>query len=209
NADPNWEAFRDMLAPYGIRAAWSTPIFASDQRLLGSFCLYYRRVRTPVPFEQWMIDSISRNVALVIERKYAEAEREEMLIREQSAREQAESANRVKDEFLAVVSHELRTPLTAITGWAHLLLEGKLPGSAQLRALQAIQRQSRSQRQLIDDLLDVSRIVSGKLRLDWHEVEPTKIINAAIDVVRPTAEAKNIGLVAKLDAVAGTVSGDP
>jgi len=115
----------------------------------------------------------------------------------------------VKDEFLAVVSHELRTPLTAISGWAHLLSEGKLTGAAQLRALQAIQRQARSQRQLIDDLLDVSRIVSGKLRLDWHEIDPSKIINAAIDVVRPTAEAKSIRLVADLDTLAGTVSGDP
>src|SRR5215468_11304665 len=189
-ADPNWPDFRDRVAPYGFRATWSTPIISSDQRVLGSFCIYFRYPRTPSPREQWMIETVNRTVALAIERK--QAEREELLIREQAAREQAESANRVKDEFLAVVSHELRTPLTAISGWAHLLLEGKLAEAAQLRALQAIQRQARSQRQLIDDLLDVSRIVSGKLRLDWHEVEPTKIIEAAIDVVRPTAEAKNI-----------------
>lgn len=209
NADPNWQAFHELLAPYGIRAAWSTPILASDRRLLGSFCLYYRRVRTPAPFEQWMIDSISRTLALVIERKHAEAEREEMLIREQAARQQAESANRVKDEFLAVVSHELRTPLTAITGWAHLLLERNLPESAQLRALQAIQRQSRSQRQLIDDLLDVSRIVSGKLRLDFHNIEPSNVINAAVDVVRPTAEEKHVDMVVHLDSREGTISADP
>jgi len=209
DTDPNWQGFRDRVAPYGFRAVWSTPIVSSDQRVLGSFCIYYRRPRTPGPRGQWMIETLSRTVALAIEHKQAEAEREELLIREQTAREQAESANRVKDEFLAVVSHELRTPLTAISGWAHLLLEGRLADAAQLRALQAIQRQARSQRQLIDDLLDVSRIVSGKLRLDWHEVEPAKIINAAIDVVRPTAEAKNIDLVADLDTLAGTVSGDP
>jgi PAS domain S-box-containing protein len=208
-ADPNWEAFRHLVGPYGFRAAWSIPIVSSDQRLLGTFCIYYNRPRTPGPVGQWMIEAVNRTVALAIERKQAEAEREELLIREQAARERAESANRVKDEFLAVVSHELRTPLTAISGWAHLLLEGKLADAAQLRAIQAIQRQARSQRQLIDDLLDVSRIVSGKLRLDWHEVEPTKIINAAIDVVRPTAEAKNIRLEADLDILAGTVSGDP
>ena len=207
--DPNWKEFRDRVAPYGFRAAWSTPIISSDQRLLGSFCIYYSHPRTPSSVEQWMIEGVNRTVALAIERKQAEAEREELLVREQAAREQAESANRVKDEFLAVVSHELRTPLTAISGWAHLLSEGKLTGAAQLRALQAIQRQARSQRQLIDDLLDVSRIVSGKLRLDWHEIDPSKIINAAIDVVRPTAEAKSIRLVADLDTLAGTVSGDP
>jgi len=209
DTDPNWRDFRDRVAPYGFRAVWSTPIVSSDQRVLGSFCIYYRRPRTPGPRGQWMIETLNRTVALAIERKQAEAEREELLIRERAAREQAESANRVKDEFLAVVSHELRTPLTAISGWAHLLLEGKLADTAQLRALQAIQRQARSQRQLIDDLLDVSRIVSGKLRLDWREVEPSKIINAAIDVVRPTAEAKNIDLVADLDTATGTVSGDP
>jgi PAS domain S-box-containing protein len=209
NADPDWEDFRDMVAPYGLRAAWSTPIIASDQRLLGSFCVYYRRPRAPGVFERSMIDAISRTVAIVIERKQAEAEREEMLFREQAAREQAERANRVKDEFLAVVSHELRTPLTAITGWASILLERAVPESGQLRALQAIQRQSRSQRQLIDDLLDVSRIISGKLRLDFREVEPSKIISGAIDVVRPTADAKNIGLDARTDTREGTVSGDP
>jgi PAS domain S-box-containing protein len=209
NADPNWDDFRDRVARYGLRAAWSTPIMASDHRLLGSFCVYYRRPRAPGIFEQSMIEAISRTVAIVIERKQAEGEREEMLIREQAAREQAESANRVKDEFLAVVSHELRTPLTAITGWANILLEGKIPESAQMRALQAIQRQSRSQRQLIDDLLDVSRIVSGKLRLDFGDVEPAKIVNGAIDVVRPTAEAKNIDLVVYMDTREGTISGDP
>jgi PAS domain S-box-containing protein len=209
DADPNWEDFRGRVAPYGFRAACSTPIVASDQRLLGSFCVYHRRPWAPGVFERSMIDAISRTVAIVIERKQAEAEREEMLVREQAAREQAESANRVKDEFLAVVSHELRTPLTAITGWADILLEGKVPKSAQLRGLQAIQRQSRSQRQLIDDLLDVSRIVSGKLRLDFREVEPSKIINGAIDVVRPTADAKNIAIVARMDTREGTISGDP
>src|SRR5262245_6772077 len=155
-----------------------------------------------------MIEGVNRTVALAIERKQAETEREELLTREKTAREQAESANRVKDEFLAVVSHELRTPLTAISGWTHLLLEGMLPDTAQLRALQAIQRQARSQAQLIDDLLDVSRIVSGKLRLNWQTIDPSKIINAAIDVVRPTAEARNIQLMADLD-LPGTVSGDP
>jgi signal transduction histidine kinase len=105
-----------MVGLYGFRAACSTPILASDRRLLGSFCVYYPRPRALGIFERSMIDAISRTVAIVIERKQAEAVREEMLIREQVAREQAKSANRVKDEFLAVVSHELRTSLTAITG---------------------------------------------------------------------------------------------
>jgi signal transduction histidine kinase len=208
-ADPDWEEFRNLVAPHGFRAVWSTPIIASDRRLLGTFCVYYRRPRAPSPLEQWMIDGVTRTVALAIERKQAEAEREQLLAREQTAREQAEAANRVKDEFLAVVSHELRTPLTAISGWAQLLAEGKIAAATQQRAFQTIQRQARSQSQLIDDLLDVSRIVSGKLRLDWREVDPFKVINAAIDVVRPTAEAKNIDLASDLDTSEGTVSGDP
>src|SRR6266850_488529 len=207
-ADPDWEAFGHLVTQYGFRAAWSSPIISSDQRLLGTFCIYYGHPRMPDPVEQWMIEEVTRTVALAIERKQAETEREQLLAREQTAREQAETANRVKDEFLAVVSHELRTPLSAITGWAHLLLEGKMAAATQLRALQAIQRQARSQGQLIDDLLDVSRIVSGKLRLDSREVDPSKVINAALDVVRPTAEAKNIDLVTDLEAFAGTVSGD-
>src|SRR5262249_10376911 len=88
-ADPTWQDFRNRVAPYGFRAAWSTPIVSSDQRVLGSFCIYYRYPRTPSPREQWMIETVNRTVALAIERKQAEAEREELLIREQAAREQA------------------------------------------------------------------------------------------------------------------------
>jgi PAS domain S-box-containing protein len=208
-ADPSWQAFCRVVTSHGFRAAWSTPIISSDQRPLGSFCIYYRHPRTPGAVEQRMMESVSHTVALAIERKQAEAERERLLTREQAAREQAEIANRVKDEFLAIVSHELRTPLNAISGWAYLLLEGKLNGDALQRAFQAIQRQTRSQGQLIEDLLDVSRIVSGKMRLDLREVEPTKIVLAALEVVRPTAEAKNIHLVTDLDVASRTVLGDP
>ena len=207
-ADPEWEGFGRMVAPYGFRGTWSTPIISTDQRVLGSFCIFYRQPRTPGAVEQKVINTVSRTVALAVERKQAEAEREELLTRERSAREQAESANRVKDEFLAVVSHELRTPLTAISGWAHLLSDGKLDDTAQSRGLEAIERQARSQRQLIDDLLDVSHIVSGKLRLDGREVEPSRIINGAIDAVRPTAETKNIHMVVDLDLLKGAVFGD-
>jgi len=120
----------------------------------------------------------------------------------------AEQATRAKDEFLAVVSHELRTPLNAILGWAGLLRAGKLDPLAVKQALETIERNAKSQAKLIEDLLDFSRIISGKLRLDVGPVEITSVIETAIDVVRPAADAKGIRLQLILDPNAGPVPGD-
>jgi signal transduction histidine kinase/DNA-binding response OmpR family regulator len=144
----------------------------------------------------------------VTERKQAEEERAKLLVREQAARAEAEAANRTKDEFLATLSHELRTPLTAVLGWAHLLRSGKLPEETAASALETIERNARAQSQLIDDLLDVSRIITGKLNLDARPVELGPIIQAAINSVRPSAEAKNIQLEMELDLTIGEVAGD-
>jgi PAS domain S-box-containing protein len=144
----------------------------------------------------------------VTERKVIEEERERMLEREQQARAAAEQANRLKDEFLATVSHELRTPLNAIMGWTVMLRSGKLDEKTAARALETIERNTRSQSKLIEDLLDVSRIISGKLRLDAQEIELVPIIHAAIDVIGPAAEAKEIDLQIKLDPSVGRISGD-
>ncbi len=144
----------------------------------------------------------------IAERKQAEEERATMLVREQAARAEAEAANRTKDEFLATLSHELRTPLTAILGWSHLLRTSKFDQANIARALETIERNARSQSQLIDDLLDVSRIITGKLRLDAREVELIGIIEAAIDSTRPAAEAKAIRFEVELDNAASRVSGD-
>ncbi|HEY0101070.1 MAG TPA: response regulator [Pyrinomonadaceae bacterium] len=145
----------------------------------------------------------------VTERKQAEEERARLLIREQAARAEAERANRTKDEFLATLSHELRTPLTAILGWTHLIRGGNLDMSMMARALETIERNARSQSQLIDDLLDVSRIITGKLALDFHPVELSAIIEATIDTVRPMAEAKSIHVKPQLKTSHCMVSGDP
>jgi signal transduction histidine kinase/response regulator RpfG family c-di-GMP phosphodiesterase len=145
----------------------------------------------------------------VAERKQAEEERARLLIREQAARAEAERANRTKDEFLATLSHELRTPLTAILGWTHLIRGGNLDESMLGRALETIERNARSQSQLIDDLLDVSRIITGKLSLDFHPVELSSIIEATIDTVRPMAEAKSIRVEPQLKTSHCVVSGDP
>jgi signal transduction histidine kinase/DNA-binding response OmpR family regulator len=130
----------------------------------------------------------------VAERKQAEEERAEMLVREQAARAEAESANRTKDEFLATLSHELRTPLTAILGWSHLLRMNKLREPQFVHALETIERNARSQSQLIDDLLDVSRIVTGKLQIEFSFVDLSNVIEAAIESVHPALAAKEIEL---------------
>jgi signal transduction histidine kinase/DNA-binding response OmpR family regulator len=145
----------------------------------------------------------------VAERKQAETERATLLVRERAARAEAEAANRAKDEFLATLSHELRTPLTSILGWAHLLRSGGLPKGTSAGALETIERNARAQSQLIDDLLDVSRIITGKLRLDTRPVEIAAVIEAAVNSVRPAAHSKNIQLRLELDATPAPLLGDP
>ncbi|MBD2088982.1 MASE1 domain-containing protein [Microcoleus sp. FACHB-1515] len=127
-------------------------------------------------------------------RKQIEATRAELLAREQEARAAAETASRLKDEFLAIVSHELRSPLNAILGWAQLLRARKLAPTKVEQALEAIERNARAQAQLIEDLLDISRIVRGQVRLDRQPTMLENVVNAAIDTVRPTAETKGVTL---------------
>ena len=132
----------------------------------------------------------------------------DLMRREQKARASAEVANRIKDDFLAMLSHELRTPLNAIVGWTHLLKKGKLSEQDRERGIDVIDRNAAAQRAIIDELLDISRIVTGKLKLDSKPIELPGVINAAIDVVRPAAEAKNIQIVTSIDLNAGLVMGE-
>ena len=140
--------------------------------------------------------------------KRAEVEREKLLANESAALAQAEAANRVKDEFLATISHELRTPLNAMMGWADMLRRGELDGSAAIHAAETIARNARLQNQLISDLLDVSRIVSGKVRLQRRAVELYQIIEAAIDTVRPVADERRVVLKLHSSDGVGLVLGD-
>jgi signal transduction histidine kinase/ActR/RegA family two-component response regulator len=143
----------------------------------------------------------------IIERKRLEEKCAELLAGEQAARAEAENASRLKDEFLATVSHELRTPLNAILGWAQMM-RGKLDESTEVRARESIERNARAQARLIDRILDVSRIISGKLRLNLQKVELTPVIQAAIEAVRLSAEGKGVRLDVVLDSGTGPVSGD-
>jgi len=142
------------------------------------------------------------------ERKAAEEERELLLTREQAARAEAEAANRMKDEFLATLSHELRTPLNAMLGWTQILRTRKLDEAKAARALETIDRNTKSLSQLIEDVLDVSRIITGKLHLNVRPVELVPVIEAALETVLPAANAKDIGIEARLDPSSGTVLGD-
>ncbi|MEH2339469.1 hybrid sensor histidine kinase/response regulator [Nostoc sp.] len=144
----------------------------------------------------------------ITERKQAEEVRAQV-IREQTARQEAEAANRMKDEFLAVLSHELRTPLTSMLGWSKILRSKKLDEKATSRALEAIERNAMSQMQLIEDILDVSRIIRGQLRLNVSAVNLISVMEAALEAVRPLAEAKDIKLNTVLDTSVGSVYGDP
>lgn len=135
-------------------------------------------------------------------------ERREALKREKEARLEAEAANRVKDEFLSTLSHELRTPLTAIMGWSDLLLHDEVEPDKRQQAIETIARNANSQCQLINDLLEVSRIITGKLRLEFVACELQTVIEAAAESIRPTAEAKGIRLQLDVDWQAGSVYGD-
>ena len=138
----------------------------------------------------------------------AAAEHEQRLVAE-AKRAEAQTANQAKDEFLAMLSHELRTPINAVYGWVHMLRAGQVAADARERALDAIMRNAHAQVQLIDDLLDVSRIVSGKMRLDVRPVDLKAVVEAALDAVRPAADGKGIRLQAVLDPGAGPLTGDP
>jgi signal transduction histidine kinase len=132
----------------------------------------------------------------------------ELVASEQSTRAEAETANRMKDEFLATVSHELRTPLNAIIGWTHMLRRGVLDKDTHARALETIERNAKSQAQLVEDILDVSRLISGKLRLEKVAVDMASVINEAVDSLQLAANSKNIRLHLRLDPAVQFVRGD-
>jgi PAS domain S-box-containing protein len=155
------------------------------------------------------VTGASKLIQDISDRKRIERERQELLEREQSLRVQAETAARMKDEFLATVSHELRTPLNAILGWATMLSRDKYDPGIMPRGIESIERNARAQAQLIEDLLDVSRIISGKVRLDIKPVVLSAIVEEALDAIRPAAEAKSISLDINIDPAADELRADP
>jgi len=165
-------------------------------------------VITPLRDETGNLRGFSKVMRDITERKRAEEERAQLLIREQMARAEAEAASRSKDEFLSIVSHELRTPLAAILLWAELLRAGGLDNVTTNQALETIERNAKSQSKLIEDLLDISRIITGNLRLHLQLVELEPIVQAAVDTLALTAEAKGLTLQLELNLDIGLVLGD-
>lgn len=192
-------------------------IFATGQEQIPEFNFltpdnttrYYQARMVPELAEDGIVESILAIARDITDLKLAEAERNQLLVREQEARSVAEAANRTKDEFLAIVSHELRSPLNAILGWAQLLRIRQLDAQKTNRALETIERNAQAQAQLIDDLLDISRIIRGQIRLNICPTNLVGVIEAALDTVHPLATDKQIQIDSRLNASGGWVSGDP
>lgn len=162
-------------------------------------CFWAHCVITALWDEAGNLRGYSKIMQDITARREAEEERNQLLEREQLARREAESANRAKDEFLAILSHELRTPLTAITGWAEMLRSGKLDSTKTKIALETIERNATLQTQLVEDLLDISRIIRGDLWLDNKPVDLVEVIQEAIEIVQPRLEEKHIHFDFKVD----------
>ncbi|HVY62545.1 MAG TPA: ATP-binding protein, partial [Planctomycetota bacterium] len=183
-----------MLRTVGFRSALTVPLL-SGERVLGAMTWISSGSRSFGPPDLALAEEVARRAATAIER--AELFRA------------AEAVNRAKDDFLAVLSHELRTPLTSMLGWTRLLRDGKLDAASSAKALEIVERNSSAQMQLINDILDVSRIVAGKLRVDLRPLESlSSVVEGTIEAARPLAVAKGVEIVAKLAERAGPIEGD-
>ncbi|MBA2675832.1 MAG: GAF domain-containing protein, partial [Ramlibacter sp.] len=200
-----------------VRSYLAVPVTGRDQRVIGGLFFGHPEPGVFTERSQRLAIGVAAQAAIAVDNAmlYAQSrnaaeERRTLLDSERAARQEAERANTLKDEFLATLSHELRTPLSAILGWAHILRQKLPPEHAELRkGIDVIERGTRAQTQLIDDLLDMSRITSGKMRLDVQAVAPAGFIEAAVETVRPAADAGGVRLEVLLDPAAGPVAGDP
>jgi signal transduction histidine kinase len=211
--DPRTRDFlTGYLVPLNITSMLDAPIHGGG-RMIGVVC--HEHVGSPRRWtqdEQSFAGSIADAVSLALEEsetRKAEAERSAMLARERAARAEAEAANRTKDEFLATVSHELRTPLNAIVGWLHLLRTGGLDAATTDRALATIERNVWAQAQIVDDILDVSRIIRGSLALHVGPVDLAGLLERAVESLRPAIQAKGLDVQSAVEPEACYVHGDP
>jgi len=194
----------------------AVPVISRSGEVLGGLFFGHPEAGIFTARHERIIEGLAAQTAIAMDnaRLYQSAQQtlkdhEDLLERERKARQESEIASRAKDEFLGLLSHELRTPLNAILGWTRMLSTGRLEPEAVARGIATIDRNAKLQARLIEDMLDVSRIISGKLRLDAQPVDLTSVVNAAVDTLRPAAEAKDIRVQVVLDFGAGVVLGDP
>jgi PAS domain S-box-containing protein len=191
----------------GVHAAAFVPVHVGHT-VAGVIEVLSQRVQAPDPDVLVVLSSVASRVGHFVDRRWSEEERARLLTREQEARREAEAANRIKDEFLAMLSHELRTPLTTILGWARMLRAKQVGPEAGEQALATIERNAKLQSRLIEDLLDVSRIVAGKLSVESEPVDMATIVDAALETFRTTAATKGIQLIVNVDRSNAPVLGD-
>jgi PAS domain S-box-containing protein len=197
----------DVLAR--IRRGEAVHHFETERRRKDGGLVHISLTVSPVRNAAGRIIGASKIARDISDRVRSERERAALLAQAQAAREEAEAVNRSKDQFLAVLSHELRTPLNAIFGWARMLHEGVLDDTIRTRGTEAILRNAKAQLRLVEDLLDVSRIITGNMRLEMHPVDLRVVVEAALETVRPAAQAKDLQLQSSLDPDPGTVVGAP
>jgi signal transduction histidine kinase len=206
--EPSLAGLCETILREGIRSLCFFPLTHQGQ-LLGKFMVYYDQPHVPGAAEVHLSQIIAHHISSGVGRTLAREERERLLELEQASRRSLEEANRVKDDFLAVLSHELRTPIAAIVGWVQVLREGRgLDEATRARALETIERNTHLQSRLIEDLLDVSRIVSGTLSLDPRPIDLRTLVAATCETIRPTSDAKGLTLVVDLGAAPAIVDGD-
>ena len=191
----------------GLRAGFGFPILLGEE-VIGVIEFFSQEIRQPNQELIEMIGSVGRQIGQFQERKRAEEKLAHLLVRERSARADAEKANRLKDEFLATLSHELRTPLNAVIGWSRMLKSGRLDQKSENHAIDVIERNAWSQKQIIEDILDVSRVITGKLQLHLGPVDLVAVVNAALDAVRPAFDAKEIKVETNYEDCLKIIVGD-
>jgi signal transduction histidine kinase/integral membrane sensor domain MASE1/CheY-like chemotaxis protein len=192
----------------GLHGAFAFPI-SPGAKVLGVMEFFSREPRRPDPSLLTLMTAAGLQIGHFIERVKAQQDRAELLERERTARLQAESASRAKDQFLATVSHELRTPLTAILGWASMLQRGEVDAGRVSQIHEKIFKNAEAQARIVNDLLDVSRIVSGQLGLEWQRTDICEVARQSVETIRPTAIAKGVVLESKIASGGCFVSGDP
>jgi PAS domain S-box-containing protein len=191
----------------GLHGAFGFPILTGSE-VWGVIEFFSREIRKADQELLMMAAGIGGQIGQFTERKRAEEASAELFHRERAARAEAEKANRLKDEFLATLSHELRTPLNAVIGWSRMLSSSRLDADGSKHALEVIERNAWAQKQIIEDILDVSRVITGKLQLNLNPVDLVTVVDAALDAVRPALEAKEIKIETIIDASLRMISGD-